>query len=367
MAQPDLTAEVNNDMAMTPDAGEDMTAAEPATAQITVADVVGIAYAPFQDGGVPIGFPTVPTGVPVHSLAVVVDFPAAAGTSQHSSGTALNGCTWNRYNTAMGPFPAPNENAGSVSITGYDTSNTLAVDSLQIKATAPPPATVNCVYNPMTFHFDCHYGTSAADDVTRYIFPLTPNPSPSPSPAPQFFNSDLFINANSVTEAFTPSPAPSTYTDARMTTLTALPKAPHVITINGTASTNELESLAGKIDGSADVVIEYSCDGSANKGAGCMIGGITGLLIQTSLGKPWQPASGANLLRFGTAQCVDTDNGMAAHQFTLTKQMQMDILGSDTGQTVRVVLVRLKANATTSGMHSFYETAGRGIYSFITQ
>src|SRR4051794_15164526 len=90
MAQPDLTAEVNNDMAMTPDAGEDMTAAEPATAQITVAAVVGTVYSPvgMGDAGAPLPL--------THSLAVVVDFPAAANTAQHSSGTALNGCTWNR-------------------------------------------------------------------------------------------------------------------------------------------------------------------------------------------------------------------------------------------------------------------------------
>jgi hypothetical protein len=358
------------DMTLGPDGGEDMAMVVPATAQITVADVVGVAWEPLNDGGVPVGYPTVPTGVPTHSMAAVVDFPSAAGSAQHSNGTPLNGCTWNRYNVlpgGPGPFPVPNENAGSVNVTGYDTANSLAVDTVNLSA-APPNPNINCKFNSTTGHFDCFYGTDPTHLTDRFIFPLTPNPSPSPSPAPQAFNTDLFVNANEVTIAFTPSPAPNTYTDARMTTLTNLPKAPHVIAINGTASTTELEALeTTKIDGAADVTIDFSCDGTATKGSGCSIGGITGLLIQTSLGKKWESFSGANLLRFGTMQCVMADDGTATHTFTLTKQMQLDILGSDTKQTIRVVMVRLKANATSSGQHPFYETAGRGIFSFIDQ
>src|SRR5205807_10443484 len=117
---------------------------------------------------------------------------------------------------------------------------------------------------------------------------------------------------DAVRETFTPSPAPSTYTDARTVNLTGLPKQMHVVAVNGTAATTgDLENLAtaGKFDGSADLTLEFSCDpGQNTKGAGCSTGGVTGLLIQTSLGKKWEAASGANALRFGTAQCVEADD-----------------------------------------------------------
>jgi hypothetical protein len=383
--QPDLTVPVNEDMGVDMAETQDMTAVEPATAQITVADVVGIAYQPVGggDGGVPIP-------APVHSMAVVVDFPQMSGTNQHTNGTsALHGCSWNRYNVTppsmggTGPFPAPNENAGTVAITGYDTSYTLASDTAVPGLPAPVDPTINCKYNAMTFHFDCFYGTDSTHLVGRYIFVTTPYslipspvPSPSPSPAPAAWNTDLFKSGygdtmvdNAVREAFTPSPAPNTYTDARMTNLTGLPKKPHVIAVNGTAATTgELENLANKFDGSADLTIDFSCDpANDTKGGGCTLGGITGLLVQTSLGKKWEPASGLNVVRFGTMQCVDADDGAAAHSFTITQQMQQEILGTDMNQTVRVVLVRLKANSTTSGPHPFFETAGRGIFSFIDQ
>ncbi len=163
MTKNDLSA--NDDMTMKPDAGTDMAMTTPSTAQITVADVVGSPWVllPGQDAGVPLPNPLTGQPLPTHSLAVVVDFPKDANTSQHSNGTdSLHGCTWDRYNNlppnmgGTGPFPAPNENAGTVQISGYDTTYTLAVDSLQLTAPAPPDPKINCSYNDATFHFDCY-------------------------------------------------------------------------------------------------------------------------------------------------------------------------------------------------------------------
>jgi hypothetical protein len=367
--------------------GPDQAATTPATAQITVADVVGTVWVPFNDGGVPLSNPATGQPIPTHSLAVVADFPMVAGADQHSTGTTLHGCTWNRYNLlppsagGTGPFPAPNENAGSVNITGYDTGYTLPVDTTTGNPAPPTDPNVNCSYNAMTMHFDCYFGTDKTKLVSRYIFPTTPfaavpspTPSPSPGTAPPAWNTDLYKSGfgdpmvdNAVKESFTPSPPPSTYTDARMTNLTGLPKAPHVVTINGNASTTELDAIGSKFDGTNDITIVFSCDGTSTAGGGCSLGGISAMLVQTSLGKKWEPQSGANQLRFGTAQCVEADDGTSTHTFTLTKQMIADILGSDMNQSIRIVMVRLKANTTVSGMHPFYETAGRGVFSFLDQ
>ncbi len=78
-----------------------------------------------------------------------------------------------------------------------------------------------------------------------------------------------------------------------------------VVAVNGVAATNGILDLQNKLDGSGDVTIDYSCDGTMTKGHGCPLGGeISGLLLETSLGAKWEPA---NQLRFGTVQCVDQD------------------------------------------------------------
>src|SRR5579862_6856941 len=71
---------VNDDLSMKADAGTDMAMEVSSTAQITVADVVGTVWVPVaqDDGGVPLSNPLTGMPIPVHSLAVVADFPVAA-------------------------------------------------------------------------------------------------------------------------------------------------------------------------------------------------------------------------------------------------------------------------------------------------
>jgi hypothetical protein len=384
---------VNDDLSMKADAGEDMAMQVSSTAQITVADVVGVAWQPVgeNDGGAPIP-------LPVHSLAVVADFPVAAGEDQNSSGSTLNGCTWDRYDlTSTDPtkLPGPNENAGIVTVTGYDTQYSLATD-VRNGNVAPPDPTITCASAGAPLNqFGCFFGSTATNTIDNYIFVQTPfalaggppagPPSPTPTPFPTAYNSDLFLAkftsatppvavGDQVTETFTHMGS-TTFSNDRTTTLTGLPDAPTVasIKIDGTATTTTdlATELNLKFDGNHDITIAYSCDGTTTAGSGCKVGGITGLLIQTSQGKKWEsfsPSAAAGRVHLGAAQCVDaTGTPGTANQFTLPKAMIGQIVGSDTNQSIRVVLVRLKANQTASGTHPFFQTGGKGIFAFIDQ
>lgn len=367
MTEPDLSA--SNDLSGNPDmAGEDMAAEEPANGQIVLADVTGVPWIAVPDGGMPLPNPLTGQPFTVHAFAALADFPMTANSSQHSTLQGLNGCTWNRYDLAdVTKLPKPNDNAGSVEFSGYDTTYTRATNVVTMAVAAPDPL-IKCEFNSTSFHYDCHFGATATatNGVSAYIFAPSPIPTPSPSPAPQFYNTDLFGSANSVTEKLIANTS-SSWTDA-MSTLPQLPQPAYIVSVNGDSTKHNLTDLDTKFNG--EITIEYACmQGATTKGQGCPTtsGTLTGLLIETSQGKKWQPAVRGVGARFGTMQCVEADGPSTTRTFTLTQQMVADIMGSDTGQSVRVVLVRLKANPASSGNHLVFLTAGRGNFAYVDQ
>jgi hypothetical protein len=361
---------VSNDMAMKVPA--DMTAAAASTAQVTVADVVGVPWIPYgTDGGVP--FPNPANGTPgyaVHSLAGIADFPAKAGSSQMHSGSDLEGCTWNRYDLNSGnpaTYPAPNENAGDVNITGYDTTKTAPLDLLTQTPGATDP-NIHCTFNATTYHYDCYFGSDATHGLTRYLFVPDPNSG---------FNLDIMGATNTITETLTHNASSSFTNDLNVMIGSPLPSPPGVVSVKvGTTEVGSLAALDTQFNGSADITIDYSCDGTTTtKGAGCTSfpGSLTGFLVTTSLGKKWEPNNvSPNNDRFGTVQCVDADGPTATREFVLTQAMQQYILGSDSGQSVQIILVRLKVGLAgggipMSGSHTVYMTAGRGVFAYVDQ
>ena len=356
--------------------GGDASAATPSTGQITVADLVGTAFT--SDGS---------PETNIHVLKVVASFPLKENTSPNQSGTSLNGCSWDRYDvTSTTNPPPPNENAGTVDITGFDT--VYDIPFLGSNPAPPMPSTVHCALDASNSlaQYACTLGTGAnAMSLDDYAFPTIPYalaggapvaPSPSPSPDPGFYNSDLFLRSNSVTEVFTPATGSSFSTandkTINLTGVTATTRItpPTVVatTVDGAAGTASLASLEGKLDGTHDITISYSCDGTATPGSGCKVTEITGLLMQTSLGHKWEAFSGANELRFGVLQCVDaTLLSTMAFKFTLTKAMIATLVGSDTNQTLSIALVRLNADQVASGAHSLFMTAGRGQFALVDQ
>jgi hypothetical protein len=365
---PDFSA--NDDLSMKGGMdGGDMSMETPGTAQMVTADVSGNVWVAFMDGGVKLPDPLTPTSpATVHQLTVQLSFPGPAGTGPFN-GTALNGCTWDRYDLTTGKLPAPDENAGTVKVSGYDSTFTVASDALMMKANAPPDPNINCAFDGTSMHFACHFGASAADDVTRYIFVEVPNPSPTPGPT--IINHDLFFNSTGINQNFTAATSGTTYTDSRNLTLPSpLPKAPHIVAINGDTSKHSLEDLNGMIGtGATEIDVDYSCDGTNTKGAGCSPNAeITGFLIQTSLGHKWESFDpGASNAKFGIGQCIDTDAGTSTHTIKMTTQMLGTLVGAQTKQSIRLVFVRLRANPQVSGAHQIYATAGRGTFAFVDQ
>jgi len=384
---PDFSAaddlSMNGDMAGNPDMT--MPAAGP-TAQIVAADVVGHPWVAVM--GTDMGIesqlsslcaPNCPAEV--HQMNVTISVPSAEGDSI-SDGTPLNGCTANRYDVTSNPMhlPPPDEPAGTIQVSGYDTTYTPPYDALTGTqgAYGSLNPNINCSFSSADGHFHCVFGTDPTKPIERYIFieqtnaSPVPNPSPSPFP-PTTANADLWYGSPGATIKFATAGSGTTYTDSRMTTLAmgpTNPPAPHVVAINTVAGTHSLRDLEGLFGtGANEIDIDYSCDGTNTKGSGCggaNVGQITGLLIQTSVGRKWDSFTpGASNPKFGTIQCVDTDAGAGTHQFKLTTTLLQKMLGNGPNGSVRVVMVRLKANAATSGNHSFYETAGRGSFAFV--
>lgn len=384
---PDFSAaddlSTGGDMAGQPD----MAMSAVPTAQIVAADVVGRPWVaiPGTDAGAelqlnPACYATGACPATVHQMNVIVDLPAAFGDSI-AEGTELNGCTANRYDLTTTPphIPPVNEPAGTISVTGYDTTYTNPFDAVTQTQTGygTLDPNINCSFNSTTGHFDCNFGSNPAQSTARYIFieqpdgaSPTPFPSPSPTPPP-LGNHDLWYGSSQATIKFTSAGTGTTYTDSKTANLQApLPDSPYVVAINGAAGNHSLKDLEGLFGtGTNEIDIDYSCAaGNNTKGGGCAATGqITGLLIQTSMGRKWDSFDpGANNPKFGTIQCVDTDAGAATHQFKLTTALLQKMLGSGPNQSIRVVMVRLKASPTFSGAHALYQTAGRGQFAFVS-
>ena len=384
--QPDLTVvddlSVAGDMAV----NTDMSVTTGPTAQIVVADVRGQIWVPIAggDGGVlmPDPYTGGATTANVHVFKTLVDFPAADSTSTVTGVEPYAFCSYNRYNLGTGNVPGVSENAGTLTVTGYDSTYAEATDATAPGLPTHPSATITCGWN--TGYYGCAFGAPQNASVGNYIFIEHANPSPSPTPLPSpvpptTINGDLFYGSAGVIETFTPSGS-TTYGSTTITHNLGTPPQPvHIVSISkggnvisGAHSLTDLNMQFG--DGSAEIKIAYSCDGTDMKGSGCGtgFGQIVGLLIQTSVGAKWEsfdPGAGNPL--FGTIQCIDTElPNIAQHEFTLSASMLGTVLGGITGQSVQVALVRLKAAQDTnvgSGKHSVYMTAGRGDFAIIDQ
>jgi hypothetical protein len=386
---PDFSAaddlSMNGDMAGNPD----MAAAAAPTALIVAADVVGHPWMaiPGTDMGMPFQLsgacaPNCPATV--HQLDVIIDLPAMSGDSLQD-GTELNGCTANRYDLTTTPphIPPVSEPAGTVQVTGYDTTYTNPLDVVATLATGSPVQTgygsldpdANCSWSMADGHFHCIFGSDKTHPLERYAFieqpdgaSPTPFPSPSPTPPP-LANHDLWYGSPQATIKFTTAGSGTTYTDSRTANLQAPIPEVYITGINGDNTKHSLENLEGLFGtGQNQITVDYSCEaGNTTKGAKCAAGGITGLLLQTSAGRKWDSTDpGATNPFFGVIQCVDTDAGASTHTITLKTNVLQKALGAGPNQTLRVVMVRLKASPTVSGAHGFYQTAGHGQFAFIS-
>jgi hypothetical protein len=140
-----------------------------------------------------------------------------------------------------------------------------------------------------------------------------------------------------------------------------------IIDVNGAAPPNPGDPLAGLTpDGSSDLTITWSCDGTSTPGSGCPQGAagfldFVGLLVTTSTNPFSQFATTAD---YGDARCTEQ---VGAGTVTLRRAAITQILGGQTGGSILIALVRLHANVASTKGHNVFLTAGKGSFVLIAR
>jgi hypothetical protein len=157
-------------------AAGDMSMQTPGTGQLVLADLVGTAFS---------GSTVAPR---THVLLALPSLPKFAGASDPSSNlslTMMSGCTINRYTSTN--LPSGDGDAGIVTFSGWNTTDTIAVNTKNGSNSAGPMGTnnpVTCGRFPPLMQYQCFFGSMVNTDggvgasgalTTDVIFPLIPN------------------------------------------------------------------------------------------------------------------------------------------------------------------------------------------------
>jgi hypothetical protein len=416
----DDTTKTNIDMAMNAvdmSATVDMAMGTPGNGQITLADLVGTVYTT-QAAPRDKLYRT-------HTLLALASMPVIAGTPDPSSDFGLtptiHGCSIYRYNATN--LPGADGDGGTVAISGYDTTKTIAVDangSSTYPVTSPiackrvpPPAGVNsyvCFYPGMGSP-DSGAAGMPTGDVIYPMFPhqvvvaatgtvvSTITPAMGGWPLPDAFCTNRRVCgagpvAGTVIVCCEQSPIPGlgvsqvmesntggTDYPAKSSTLgngggtdggaKQFPGALYVVDVTQGATSikgtdpvtggNDL-SLSAPIDKAKDLVITFSCDqNNLTAGAGCAgSGDLAALLIKTSTSVK---ASFGTSSASGVGQCASP---VAVPSGTITvKAAQIAAaLGGQTGGSVQLALARLAVDIQPDNGHLLVFTAGMGVFGF---
>jgi hypothetical protein len=139
--------------------------------------------------------------------------------------------------------------------------------------------------------------------------------------------------------------------------------AVNVISVSGAAPANPADPLAGVvIDGSSDVAITWSCDGSNTAGGGCPMGpaGYLDLTTLIAVTSPNPRSMFAITGAYGIAQCTEQ---LGSGTVTLSKAAQLKLLGGQTGGSISLSLIRLSVNPATTMGHNVFFSGGKGWFS----
>jgi hypothetical protein len=382
MSMPDMT---QGDMA----GGPDM-ASTPGTAQVFVGDLQGTLWA---------GASPTPA---VHVLKTVTSFPevfvdpqfidadAALGASHIG---AQHGCLANRYNFTT-TIPQADSNVGAVTFTGYNATTSVAFVPPSATPFMPPqPATIVCGWGGQTAPFyACFFGTPGADggtssidgeSVGSVIFP------PLPGPTIQHLFDPTGIST--VTINVMGAQSGSTYTAASTATIgtgaagSGPPAALTIISVSvagtpvtDTLGTGSLLDNMPPLDGTQDVLITYSCDGSATAGSGCSGNPFDVVLtvITTQLNaKGAAPAAPGS--PFGLISCFDQANKGATspfgkgvigvHKEAIAAAFGANPTMASNNGAYNIALIHVKGSPSASGNHTVFFGAGQGNFGFNNQ
>jgi hypothetical protein len=192
----DDTSKLSTDMAMNSNidmsATVDMAMGTPGNGQVTLADVVGTVFSPAFPGG---------AAPRTHTLLALASLPVLAGTPDPSSDFGLtptiHGCSVYRYNATN--LPGADGDGGTVTISGFNSTSTLAFDK-NGSTVGPPKSPIGCVRIPPPAgvnSYVCFYPGMGSPDsgadgmpTSDVIYPMIPhkvvtgpgNPAPLHTP-----------------------------------------------------------------------------------------------------------------------------------------------------------------------------------------
>jgi hypothetical protein len=370
--------------------------------QAIVADVFGTHYYSVSPDGGELAVPQ------THLLTTITSFPATEAKADYTDlviDTKLKGCVANRYDVGAGDAPSPDVDVGTVTFTGYNVKR-LASSGVNTFATPPVPATTQATrtgngYYWSTFGTGTPNATSIAGAPSSVVpfrtLPLnvgTPNFTGlcsglggcGPLDCDQTrlgantCEQTLFSlsgnpdgGATSQAQVAVPGgggydPAPATggtpsgpITVPRPITITSI----KVGGVEAGGTPKLLGDLKGKLDPTKEIVIEWSCDGTLTKGAGCVGGAFLPphvlVTAQTSTNVRSLFASPA-ATKYGTLSCFSPSE---TGSLTITAQAVSTLLGTQTNTgSIRLLIVHAGLKAYLLSTRRQLHGAGNGDFAF---
>jgi hypothetical protein len=295
----------------------------------------------------------------------------AAGASQLVAKT-IAGCTADRY-TLPTDAPGADENAGSVTFTGYNAS--MAISKSVMIPTAVP-ATITCTRGPMASpYYGCFYGGGATTDAGANHDGASLGSVLFPSAVAAPFTAGM----TDITATFAGGNGTSYTMTNQMTKTDDVLDFVKLVGIQvGTGTAQTALNAIGTLDGTKDVTITWACDGGNTAGSGCQAATVTPfdvIVLQMGTSKDVRKdfSRPPVTTKFGAVQCfASTGKGAMTTggegTLVVPKEAIATMLGTvpADNKSYQIGIVRVKvtpANLNNNG-HTMFWGAGIGKFGF---
>ncbi|HZS40653.1 MAG TPA: hypothetical protein VFF06_27660 [Polyangia bacterium] len=379
----------NADIATGPDLQQPL-----ATAQLTLADIGGTFYKPGATAGSEQPAPFTHILFSQQSVAMFASNPQYIDSDFSGAAGMVHGCTSNRYNQLTGPFPNFDVDAGIISYKGYSTA-LYAADAntppAMVVYNPPIPDTIHCAWGGATLPFyGCIFGNPSTDmkgniegeSPLSVVFPAFPviltggvtcpagtDPHSGPfgpgGTTITLCEQHPIATGATLTENLAGGSGYGALSNESVPLAGTIAAPMTIINVAGAAPANPADPFGGVVlDGSADLTVTWSCDGSTTPGMGCPSGAtgildLAGFLAIVSTNSREKFGITQN---YGTAQCAEQ---LGSGTVTLKKAAITQMLGGQTGGSALLALVRLSANPTGTMGHTVFFTGGKGYFGLV--
>jgi hypothetical protein len=374
----DMDMSMSTDMSATADmtASVDMTmqGPSPGTGRMLLGAVQGTLYS--DVGGAEV--PAAPNAYVMQALVTFPEFslppdsidPAFSSTPTIAGGMGVHGCIADRYTLGGSDVPQPDQPVGDVTFTGF----AQAIATNGAVAPGPAPNSIVCSRSGVTMAYGCTYQGTADGGM---------GPLSGQSTSAVFFPAMNPIPAGTTIRIQVPMAGGGTYTNPAPATamIGNLPDAVHIIGVQvGSGTPVTALDQIGSLDGTQNVVITYSCDGSNTVGAGCTGGSVGALdflviagLTSTQPRKSFK-TPGLMSPTWGQLSCFEQTNGQGrtdgAGKITIRKEEIATFVGNNTVDggaqigSYQIAIVRVLGVPGSASRHTVFYAAGRGNFGF---